>query len=184
MSADDRIEMCRLSCEDSDCATWLSCDPWEARQPGFVNFPTVLRRLDQLLVERGYVTALSLHGAQDPTAAAQAAAVYQPIRVMYLCGADLLLRTGYMRPLRNAGVVCLARGDGSGRVAREHASSLPYVHFVDDETEDMSSTQVRERLARGAPLDDLMYPAAARYLYERVVPHMPLWSQQLDGDAV
>jgi nicotinic acid mononucleotide adenylyltransferase len=68
--------------------------------------------------------------------------------------------------------VCVARGDGTGAQARAH-SNLPYVHFVDSDMPDMSSTLVRQRLKLGQPLDDLMYPRALSYLLEKVIPQMP-----------
>jgi hypothetical protein len=89
--SEDRIEMCKLSCEDSECSDWLVCDPWEASYEGFVDFPSVLKRLDRHLVENDFVTALSLV-APSYMPAPPIRLDYRPIKVSKT---GLEWRTGY-----------------------------------------------------------------------------------------
>jgi len=101
---------------------------------------------------------------------------------MYVCGADLVVRCSYMRSMSAHGVVCVARHDerGSADVVRSKLPILSHIHFVElpdsMPPEDLSSTKVRQRLADGERVDDLMVPCAAEYLI-RVLPRFhPSWA--------
>ncbi|KAG9307810.1 hypothetical protein G9A89_023375 [Geosiphon pyriformis] len=83
-----RIAMAKLATRDSD---WVDVDEWEARTEEmkgmFIDFHRVAHRLQQWLNECQEV--------QEARSVAMATGgVLSPIKVMYLCGFDHVLRTG------------------------------------------------------------------------------------------
>eukprot|EP01018_Ginkgo_biloba_P036572 Gb_24605 [translate_table: standard] len=95
--AENRVKLCELACEDS---SFIMVDPWEAKQSNYQRTLTVLGRVELSLRASGLVSAESL-------------------RVMLLCGADLLesfVIPGVWIPdqvkaiCRDYGVVCISRG--------------------------------------------------------------------------
>jgi nicotinic acid mononucleotide adenylyltransferase len=145
----DRLHLCTLSCATHNAdpaALHLEVDPWEGSQPRFIDFPSVHARLSRLIA------------AEFPDSG---------LRVLYVCGADHFVKC---RLARWANCVAIARPPFVLR-----AKSVPerniYVCTVPPEDApdlfaDLSSTELRRRLAEGEPLGDLVYPGVEDYLRE------------------
>jgi len=150
-----RVRICELAVQESD---WIGVDAWEMSQPDFVDFPQVARHLLRHLEG---TEGLPRHR----------------MRVFFLCGADLALKCGLdFRRLSDVGVVVAGRLGESNEVLRE--KSLPegipvtkesrneLVYFP-TEMQDISSTLIRERMARGEGVDHLTYPQVVNYMQQQ-----------------
>eukprot|EP01116_Phalansterium_solitarium_P022628 TRINITY_DN7543_c0_g1_i1.p2 TRINITY_DN7543_c0_g1~~TRINITY_DN7543_c0_g1_i1.p2 ORF type:complete len:204 (-),score=68.13 TRINITY_DN7543_c0_g1_i1:17-628(-) len=147
-----RVEMCRLALASHP---FVACSSWEAEQPRFVDFPGVTIFHQRHLRE------------QFPDA---------NLEIMYLCGADHAVRCMLMNGMRGIPVVCVSR-PGSER-HMERLQTKDGVFYVVESGLDLaranaSSTEVRKRMAMGAPIDGLVGPAVASYLHRNVPPRRP-----------
>ncbi|KAH7442407.1 hypothetical protein KP509_03G087100 [Ceratopteris richardii] len=149
-----RIRMCQLVAKDIPL---LMVDPWEALQPTYQRTLKVLKRVKNALY------GLCSH--------------HCPIRVMLLCGADLLesfTTPGTWIPeqveeiCRDYGVVCIKRGDkdlktliGTSDILSKYSENI----IIADKFEsDISSTRVRENIAKKLPIDELTLPSVIDYI--------------------
>jgi len=169
----DRLEMCRLATANSD---WIMIDPWEANQP---SYSTTIRVLKHIHSE---VNKLVKTGEK-------------PIRVLLLCGSDLLesFQPGVWdiadmhSILGDFGVVVLER---SGTSAETVIYNNPYVfphqgnillvpQWIMNE---VSSTKVRQFISRGLSLKYLTPDPVIDYIH-----HKNLWKdfeqQQMQQSA-
>jgi len=119
-------------------------DEWECSQLNFRTFAAVTRHLDFQIQQ------------QFPK---------ENILVMFLCGADLIIRCGGMTSLGTHSIVAVGRPGYSDQVKEvvdtEKGKSL---FFVTNDTEDISSTQIRNNLALGQDITHLTFPSVADYL--------------------
>ncbi|KAI1315029.1 Nicotinamide/nicotinic acid mononucleotide adenylyltransferase 2 [Mortierella claussenii] len=142
LNSQERMELCRLQTADSD---WIDVDPWEATQSEFYDYHKVTSRLQLFLQEKCQSTLENKMGAllQDqqrrqslvghtfgqktPNSKSVAQMVPQRsgspesnrnpfnIRVVYICGADFVLRTGAHKLFGGIVVVDRPLGPPSGR---------------------------------------------------------------------
>lgn len=126
--------------EDPNSKDWLVADPWESSQLLFVSFYTVVQHLDQTLAEL------------FPN---------DTIEVIFLCGADLVLRAGGLNKLGKHNVVAVGRHGWSEKVKELGNKDLI---FIEENTEDISSTKIRQKIANGEDLSELTYKAVEDYL--------------------
>lgn len=134
-----RMKLCEFSTSESE---WISLSKWEMSQNGFVDYPSVARFHTQFISEK-------FPG--------------KPIKVMYLCGADHALRCRLYN-CRTFSVVAVGRPTYSSQLREVAAAKNDQFVLVEDETEDISSTEIRKRLENNTSIDDLMHPEAASYL--------------------
>ncbi len=102
------------------------------------------------------------------------AAVWPGTRLVFILGADSLATLGQWREAGALADLCdfiaLARpGWRTDRVPGSDAGTEARlrVEIVADFAQDVSSTQIRRRLAAGLPVDELVPPAVAAYIRER-----------------
>eukprot|EP00250_Pteridium_aquilinum_P010091 c19150_g1_i1 orf=500-1198(+) len=152
--AEHRIKMCQLAVEGS---SFIMVDPWEALQPTYQRTLKVLARVADALHDVS--TAFGL------------------IQVMLLCGADLLESftvPGVWLPdqvetiCRDYGLVCVQRGGRDLRTLIRECELLSKhnenIIIVDNFESDISSTRVRQNLAKGLPVDCLTPPSVIDYI--------------------
>jgi hypothetical protein len=132
-SANERLGLTRLACQDSD---WLECASWESEQKGFwPDFPEVVEALQNFLSSSEQT---KLHS----------------FTVFYVCGLDhamkCSLEEGFGRS--NQGVVIVPRSDMPPAASRPDL--LVYgVTETNSKVEHLSSTVVRRALEDGTPID-------------------------------
>jgi nicotinic acid mononucleotide adenylyltransferase len=126
--------------EDPNTSSWVVADPWESTQPHFISFYTVVQHLDQLLAEK------------YPN---------ENIEVIFLCGADLVLRAGGLNKLGKHSVVAVGRSGWTEKVKEIGEKDLI---FIEENTEDISSTQIREKIDKGEDLTSMTYKSVENYL--------------------
>eukprot|EP01112_Ceratiomyxa_fruticulosa_P003567 TRINITY_DN1388_c0_g1_i4.p1 TRINITY_DN1388_c0_g1~~TRINITY_DN1388_c0_g1_i4.p1 ORF type:complete len:244 (+),score=20.03 TRINITY_DN1388_c0_g1_i4:126-857(+) len=141
--AEHRIKMCQLVCAQED---WLDVSTWECAQPGFTNFPSVVR----------------FHGS--------VLASHFPdinIELYYVCGADLAVNCFLNRGLGGLKVITVRRHgvDNSDVDELIRTGVDGYFYVVEsDSLIPVSSTEIRRRVKSKEPLDDLMNKEASDYL--------------------
>lgn len=155
-SAEHRINLCQLASEDS---SFIMVDPWEAKQSSYQRTLVVLRRVESSLRASGLVNTESL-------------------RVMLLCGADLLesfVNPGVWIPdqvraiCRDHGIVCISRG-GKDIAKLIFENDILFenkrnIIIVDDLVpNDISSTKIRQNLTRGLSVKYLTPDTVINYI--------------------
>jgi len=165
--AHDRLAMVRLATSSSD---WIDVDSWESSSPDdFVDFPGVALHLQDRLRSADWA---SLGIAKEQ------------VEVWYLGGADVFLRVG-VQGLLSRGIrpVCVFREQqGQCETYEEFLAQMQAAYRSSGYSEDsivildgrdgipkldnLSSTLVRKRLVRGAPVDGMVAPEVCRYLRE------------------
>lgn len=148
-------------------SSWLGVGRWEATRRAPMDYPSVLKNMQSLLYE----------------AFAEAAPL-----VMYLCGADHLIKCG-PQTLKNFGCICCSRPGFTEQLERTIGKRWRrLVHIVDDDTvlssalASVSSTKVRRRMVSDKPLVPLIGEEVARYveahkIREKVAGMMP-WTSE------
>ncbi|KAF9433322.1 hypothetical protein BGZ76_009612 [Entomortierella beljakovae] len=107
LNSKERLELCRLQTSES---SWIDVDPWESNQDRFYDYHKVTARLQQYLQEKCQSTLehkmrsllqdqqrhKSVHFPMVPQRSGSLDSRRNPfnIRVVYICGADFVLRTG------------------------------------------------------------------------------------------
>ncbi|KAG0222169.1 hypothetical protein BGX31_009314 [Mortierella sp. GBA43] len=101
LNAEERLELCRLQTADSD---WMDVDAWEASQDRFYDYHKVTSRLQQYLqdtlqskLERKMTELQQLCPStlvSQRSGSLESRRNPNKIRVVYICGADFVLRTG------------------------------------------------------------------------------------------
>lgn len=161
--AEHRIRMCELAVEGLPL---LMVDPWEALQPNYQRTLNVLARV-----------ADGLHDISSR---------FGSIRVTLLCGADLLESftiPGVWLPdqvetiCRDYGLVCLKRGSRDLMTLIQKSDLLSKykenIIIVDNFESDISSTRVRENLAKYLPVDDWTPARVIDYIKSNGLYQMP-----------
>eukprot|EP01125_Pyxidicula_operculata_P015549 TRINITY_DN5288_c0_g1_i1.p1 TRINITY_DN5288_c0_g1~~TRINITY_DN5288_c0_g1_i1.p1 ORF type:complete len:245 (+),score=26.18 TRINITY_DN5288_c0_g1_i1:28-762(+) len=140
----DRLEMVKLATSQSD---WLSHSSWEINQSFFVDFPDVTHKLNTLIKE--YVkNKFSLEE-------------FKKMDVAYLCGADHAIKCGLdqYKPHFCDYIVAVARP--GYETPKKHKSSFI---LIEEETSDVSSTLIRERLSEGKSIEEYCDPRVCDYI--------------------
>ncbi|KAJ7515607.1 hypothetical protein O6H91_22G020200 [Diphasiastrum complanatum] len=154
--AEHRIEMCKVA---SSTSSFIMVDPWEARQPTYQRTLYVLDRVQDALNN----TFTS-----------------EKVKVMLLCGADLLesfITPGVWIPeqvqaiFEIYGVICICRGGQDTRnVIFENDllyNNKKNIKVVDEQiANDISSTKVRRNLERGLSVKYLIPDEVIKYIKE------------------
>jgi nicotinamide mononucleotide adenylyltransferase len=149
-----RCAMVAAACRDSD---WICCSPWEARQPGFADFPLVIAE-----AERAMRAAGILRPAQGDVLA-------------YVCGSDHFLNCVQYyslhcreQQIQRHVVVVPRSADDLAHILQLPQPPESNVHIgashEDKVVELASSTLVRDRLHAGQDVSDLVPPAVVVYL--------------------
>jgi len=143
--ATHRAEMCRRAIDECEEYSWISVDEWECTQQYFKSFYQVVNSLD-ITFQKEFPE--------------------ETFRVMYLCGADLILRCNGMSSAGKFSIVAVGRPGYSEPLQKliNCNSKMKELFFVSKDTEDISSTLIRERLAEGKSVDDLTFKSVAEYL--------------------
>ncbi|KAF9104979.1 hypothetical protein BGX27_009860 [Mortierella sp. AM989] len=131
LNSKERLELCRLQTADSD---WIDVDSWESSQDRFYDYHKVTSRLQQFLQERCQsmlehkMRSLvqeqqrqrhkSVHIPMVPQRSGSLESRRNPfnIRVVYICGADFVLRTGARKLV--GGIVVVDRPLGAPSTSR------------------------------------------------------------------
>lgn len=146
----DRLKMIELAIQDAGEASWLVADGWEANRPNFISFSSVTWALDRQLKQK------------FPN---------EKIVVMYLCGADLILRCGGFSKLGENPVICVGRPGFSEQVKKFKETRGYELYFVPMETESISSTLIRDTLRSGGQISTMTYSSVEKYLIEKQYYH-------------
>ena len=135
-------------------SSWLGVGRWEATRRSPMDYPSVLKNMQSLLYE-AFVEAAPL--------------------VMYLCGADHLIKCG-PQTLKNFGCICCSRPGFTEQLERTIGKRWRrLVHIVDDDTvlssalASVSSTKVRRRMVEDKPLVPLIGEDVAQYVEEHKI---------------
>lgn len=196
-----RLEMARLSTEDSD---WITVDSWESLQPEWVETAKVARHhYDELLaaeqnnddvdtvkyakkrrIEENYFEGSSHRKRRDDP------------QLMLLCGADVLESFGVPNLWKQDdiaeivgryGLVCITRS-GSDPHRFIHQSDMLWklrknIHVVHEwVTNEISATHVRRSLRRGRSVRYLLPDSVVRYIQEHGLYSAE--SEQKNADVV
>jgi len=165
-----RIAMARLAASSSD---WVDVDSWESSsQDDFVDFPGVALHLQE-----------QLRSADWPSLGI----AKEQVEVWYLGGADVFLRVG-VQGLLSKGIhpVCVFRAQPGHcetydefltQMSSRYGSSGYTANSMiildgrdgNPDLDNLSSSMVRRRLARGAPVDTMVDPDVCRYLKENKI---------------
>ncbi|KAH8965738.1 hypothetical protein BDL97_04G132300 [Sphagnum fallax] len=154
--AEHRIKMCQLATQDSP---FVMVDPWEAKQSSYQRTLTVLSRVE---------AAVNSHGF----------AAQEKVKVMLLCGTDLLqsvTKPGVWLPeqvralLQEHGVVCIcSSGQDTRQLLFEHDilfNNRRQIMIVDELIHnDVSSTKVRRNITRGLSVKYLIADSVINYI--------------------
>ncbi|KAF8922784.1 hypothetical protein EDD21DRAFT_393397 [Dissophora ornata] len=209
-----RAELCELQTRDSD---WLDVDRWESNQSQFMVYSKVASRLQKFVEESCRLmlqNKIKTLDGSDPDPC-------ETIRVVYVCGADFVLRTGAVnlnggiavvdRPVsfnRRSSFLLPSPGDAKpapltsqvitqaentaeelvrGKVVEERVIGKLNESYGDaweeflankfwwvsargsPDSEDISSTLIRERIEGNQSCDGLLHPAVSKRVLE--------WSQ-------
>jgi hypothetical protein len=95
IEAEHRLAMAERALTSS---TWISLEPWEATIPGFVNFHSVRARARGRLLLRSLIATSPQVVIEFDRFIKKSLPSY-PIQVMYLCGADLIIRCRFFTSL-------------------------------------------------------------------------------------
>lgn len=135
-------------------SSWLGVGRWEATRRSSMDYPSVLKNMQSLLYE-AFVEATPL--------------------VMYLCGADHLIKCG-PQTLKNFGCICCSRPGFTEQLERTIGKRWRrLVHIVDDDTvlssalASVSSTKVRRRMVDAKSLVPLIGEDVAQYVEEHKI---------------
>lgn len=139
-----RVAMARLACQ---CSSLLSLDTREAQREGVTFTADTLAQLSQE------------HPDQE---------------LLFVIGADCALSIMHWNRAeeiaRLCKVIAVARPGFDFFQAKAAHANCPLdfdIDFLEASTPDVSSTMVRQRIARGLPVDDLVPPAVALYIQEQ-----------------
>lgn len=152
IKANHRLSMCQLAVGESK---WLSTSSWETNQSHFIDFPDVSRSLlGRIQVRFSPLT-------------------YGPIRVYYVCGADLASKCGLGRGIdRDINVAVMPRPGYTVRNVDPKAC-----HLVRSGMEvDMSSTAVRAacKIKDFVKLNTLLPSSVLHYMQQHRLLGLPL----------
>jgi len=149
LSAENRVELCRLATNDSD---WLSYCDWDVNH-GYTSSSRILSLIELYIQKHSKLQFLD-------------------IECWWLCGADHALRCNlyHKRPTATQ-IIAVGRKDHTEQLTTELKEAKSYdteignnFYITETETEPISSTIVRERLERGQSLDGLLHPAVTAYI--------------------
>jgi len=136
-----RLAMAEIAVSKSD---WISISSWESLgNDRFITFYKVLEAVNNTLKEKFPDTIIS---------------------IMYLCGADLIIRCNGMDTVGEFGVVAVGRPGYSDSVKKILTESASKLYFVAEDTEDISSTLIRNKIKNNEPIDDLTFPGVTQYM--------------------
>lgn len=153
----DRIEMVKRSLESSD---WVSCDEWETKQKEWTRTRLSLDRM-HIEVNKGNTSG-------------------KDIRVMLLCGADILdsmVTPGVwtesdLHVLLSRGIVCIKRaGSDPEKLINSHDILYKYrqnIYLIREWVENnVSSTSVRRAVKRGMSIKYFVADGVDEYIKKR-----------------
>ena len=98
IKSNDRCKMVEIATEESD---FITVSSWESEQSKFINFPQIREKHEEVI--QSY---------------------YKDIKVYYLCGADLALKTGLYKKSTTYGVIVIGR-KGKTRRLKKIIESIP-----------------------------------------------------------
>lgn len=137
--------MTELAVEESD---WLSATGWECYHDHFIDFPEVSATLSAHL---GKIIDI-------------------PLSLMYLSGTDMAERCRLYRGMDDGcnGVVVVGRPGGDlDRIKAKKKQWSKDFYLVDIQTEDISSTRIRNLMAKGGDLSALIPKPVAEYIKQK-----------------
>jgi nicotinic acid mononucleotide adenylyltransferase len=153
--SEHRLAMCEKAIEEADSSDWLKVDRWESVcNSFFVDFPDVHESLVKYIRQ-----SLPSH----------------KIRVLYLCGSDLFLRWGSFNDMMNQpkdlGIVVLVRHDSisvknSRHLVSDENKGLWVIETDTVETNDLSSTMIRQLKDKNQDFSHLTFKAVAQYMLD------------------
>lgn len=183
ISVKHRINMAKLATRES---TWIDVDEWEAKTDefcgNFIDNWQVVRRLQSYLNSEDCVEVKEVMNNTG----------VQPIRVMYLCGSDLVKRTG-AKGLEDNGIFVVERNDpadqtmiGSWQVECERLLANEYGDKVQDfaifaNSDDdlgISSTKIRTMIFSGQPeWKDMCSDEVVNYIEENNIFGLEIYEE-------
>jgi len=136
-----RVAMIELAVSSSD---WICASSWESLgNKDFVSIGGVLHAIDSYIQTK----------------------IQTPIRIIYVCGADLILRCGGIDRIGKYNIVAVGR-HGYSEKLKSVMAIAPKLYFIAEDTENISSTQIRDRIRNKQTIDDLTFPGVTQYLEE------------------
>jgi len=139
-----RAKMISLATQNS---TWLAVATYEIKQDRASGINEVMQFVDQILKKTF---------ANDS------------IQVMYLCGADVVIKCGLMwsRQLLHYDTIGIGRpGEDSTYIKKKMIEGKGFI-FLEQDMKDISSTKIRKQMTERLPLDGLTFPEVVQYLKE------------------
>ena len=138
--------------EQGNSSVWLFADPWESTQPHYVSFYTVVESADKQITN---------------------AFPNRKFKFIYLCGADLVIRSKLFNKMGKYEVCAVGRPGFSDtlkklieeRNAKQEKSCE--LLFVPLDMDDVSSTLIRERMKNGESIAGLTFSSTEAYLKQK-----------------
>jgi len=151
-SSENRLAMCRLAIKDAGY-DWLLADEYESSLPRFADFPLIVEHFDKCLRSSDIITSRSSQKNQ-------ATCKYKAVRVMYICGADHAAKVD-MTQIRHFGCVAIER-PGYGKLDLQPSFIIPIK--IDDNSENVSSSDLKRRIKNEKSLDDIVFPSVIEFI--------------------
>jgi nicotinamide mononucleotide adenylyltransferase len=143
ITSNHRVEMARLACLN---LPWVGVSDWESTRKGFIDYPEVTKNNRNIVFDK-----LSNEFGKSIT---------RQLKFVYICGADHAFRCHLYTNVNSSWcdmVLSISRPGGKG----ETESLLQYkskwsdkFKLCEDNTEDLSSTKIREIMIKGESLID------------------------------
>ena len=125
-----RVAMCALAADENESTkSWITADSWESDLEIFIGSLDVAADIDKTIHK------------QIP---------HRQFKVMYLCGADLVVRCSGMKSFqRKYTVIAVGREKYTDRCLElKKEKNLTNIIFLTDDADDVSSTQIRGSLEK------------------------------------
>ena len=89
-----------------------------------------------------------------------------PFTCMYVCGADMAARCG-LESGASFDTLCIARpGESAEHYLRRYHGKNGFFYFETDQTEDISSSQIRQLLKQNKPIHHLVPSKVSHYILQ------------------
>jgi len=122
-------------------SSWISQFAWEVAQPSFMDFPSVVQKLESIIDKR-----------------------CSNVEVFYTCGADLAWHSKLYKGKSYYPFGIVAMGRSGEYIKFKNVTFGLDFYLVEKEMRDLSSTEMRTRIMKGQSIDDLTFVEVIQYL--------------------
>jgi len=145
MKSIHRIAMANIAITHSE---WISVMSWESSYNQLIDFYQVTRHLD-IILKKTFTN--------------------HTLKVTFVCGADLIPRCADMESVEEYPLIAVGRTGSTpyvNKIIETHNDSK--LQFIPINTEDISSTMLRDMLASGLSIDHLSFTGVTNYIAKNI----------------